>query len=62
MFPALFWQPTMSSTLLTNSASPPTIAKLFAEALMMALRVSFGLSFESMKSMTSLRPAMPPPC
>ena len=28
---------------------------------MMALRVSFGLSFESMKSMTTLRPAMPPP-
>ena len=27
---------------------------------MMALRVSFGLSFESMKSITTLRPAMPP--
>ena len=46
----------MSSTLLTNSASPPTIAKSLAQAVMMALRVSFGLSFESMKSMTTLRP------
>ena len=28
---------------------------------MMALRVSLGFNFESMKSMTTLRPAMPPP-
>ena len=60
-FPAMSLQATMSSTLLTKSASPPTIAKSLAQAVMMALRVSFGLSFESMKSMTSLRPAMPPP-
>src|SRR3954453_17193214 len=50
----------MSSTLLRKSASPPTIAKSFAHALMTALRVSFGLSFESMKSTTRLRPATPP--
>ncbi len=58
--PAEFLHATMSSTLLRNSASPPTMAKSSAHALMMALRVSFGFNFESTKSIATLRPAMPP--
>ena len=53
-------QPTMSSTLFRNSALVPTRAKSSAHALMIALRVSSALSFESMKSTTTLRPASPP--
>ena len=59
-FPALSLHATMSSTLFRNSASPPTMAKSSAHALMMALRVSLGLNLESMKSMTTFRPAIPP--
>ena len=50
----------MSSTLLMNSASPPTMAKSLAHAVMVALRVVLGFNFESMKSITTFRPARPP--
>src|SRR6266511_4307077 len=55
--PALFTQPVMSSTLLTNSALVPTMAKSSPHALMIALRVSLALSFESIWSTTTLRQA-----
>ena len=58
--PALSGHATRSSTLFMNSAPVPTIAKSFWHALMIVLRVSSPLSFESMKSTTTLRPARPP--
>jgi hypothetical protein len=59
--PAWSLQLTMSSTLLRNSAEVPTSAKSFSHAVMAPLRASLGLSFESRKSTTTLRPATPPP-
>ncbi len=46
--------------LVMNAAAVPTSAKSSAHAVMIALRVVAGLSFESMKSTFSLRPATPP--
>src|SRR4051794_27830751 len=43
-----------------NSASVPTSAKSCWHAVMIALRESFGLRWESMKSTFTLRPAIPP--
>src|SRR4051812_9451274 len=43
-----------------NSASVPTSAKSCWHAVMIALRESFGLRCESMKSTFTLRPAIPP--
>ena len=52
--------PVMSSMFDKKTADVPTIAKSFWQALMIAFRVSSPLSFESMKSTTTLRPASPP--
>ena len=59
-WPCAFGQVSRSATLLRKSASVPTSAKSSLHALMTALRASFALSLESMKSTTTLRPAMPP--
>ena len=45
--PAWSLQPRMSSTVARNTAAVPTIARSFEHAEMVALRVSFGLIFES---------------
>ncbi len=58
--PAWSTHASMSSTLFRNTAEVPTIAKSSAHALMVTLRASSALSFESRKSTTTLRPASPP--
>lgn len=45
--PAWSLQPVMSSTLVRNSTMPPTMARSFWQALIVALRVSLAFSFES---------------
>ena len=59
--PAWSSQFTVSSTFGRNSAEVPTIAKSCWHAVITPLRASLALSFESMKSTTTLRPATPPP-
>ncbi len=59
-WPAWFTQPSMSSTRFRKMAEVPTRAKSCEHALMTALTDSSWLSFESMKSTTTLRPASPP--
>ena len=59
--PAWSVQLIWSSTVGRNSAAVPTIAKSFWHAVITPSRAALPLSFESMKSTTSLRPAMPPP-
>ena len=60
MAPAWSLQACMFATLLRNRAEVPTSAKSWVQALMTAFCASLSESFESMKSTTSLRPAMPP--
>ena len=58
--PALSAQLVSSWNVCSSSAPVPTSAKSSEHALMIALRASFALSFESMKSTWILRPPMPP--
>ena len=58
--PAPSTHPSMSSTLLRKIADVPTSAKSSEHALITALRDSSAVSFESMKSTTTFRPASPP--
>ncbi len=60
-WPALSLQATASSKLPIRNVAFPAMAKSFSHALMKPLRASFGLTCESMKSSTSLRPPIPPP-
>src|SRR6476620_10402008 len=59
--PALSTQFTASSTFGRNNAEVPTSARSCPHAVMTPLRASLALSFESMKSTTTFRPATPPP-
>ena len=59
-FPAESLQLVMSAGVDRSSVPVPTSAKSSEHALMRALRVSFGFSFESMKSTLTLRPPIPP--
>ncbi len=58
--PALSTHVSSGSTLLRNNALVPTMAKSSWHALITALRASSALSFESMKSTSTLRPASLP--
>src|SRR5580700_6619329 len=58
--PAAFLQPSRSERSSSALAEVPTRAKSFWQALMTQLVVALGLSWESQKSTTTLRPASPP--
>src|ERR1700722_11396048 len=58
--PAAFLQPSTSERSSSALAEGPTRAKSFAQALITQLVVALGLSWESQKSTTTLRPASPP--
>src|SRR5258708_27604901 len=59
-FPAAFLPASMSERSSRALASVPTRAKSFWQALMTQFEVALGLSWESQKSITTLRPASPP--
>ena len=59
--PAWSLQDVMSSAVERNNAAVPTSARSCEQAVMTELRARFAFNFESMKSTTSLRPAIPPP-
>src|ERR1700722_4479123 len=58
--PAAFLQPSRSDRSSSALAEVPTRAKSFAQALITQLVVALGLSWESQKPATTLRPASPP--